>query len=646
MDLYCDGTEESGILEAVRCADADQESSERSKGQTMKGHRNDQFRGLLLPVQICMLSVLCGYMVFLARTTPYSIDDFCFVTYPQGGFLQFVQNLIDHYRIYNGRTWLHWLLSLNLYGGRWVFPVVSVAVMLLIPWILWKILRITQWGSDDWMIGRTPDNTGYLSCAVLSSALFLAMPSVMKTDGVLWQSGYFNYIFPFPVFLYLLYLLIRLEKERDTVRFPQWAWLCFISFLTGSSTEQFALPAICMEVCLALRSLTGRRERIPVFLTSALSSTAGILVILLAPSMQNRIRREHVLGDLSGNLAMSLKDQCGFFMKDAAFHLLLSVSVLLTVFLYCHYENLSGYSKKKGVFIFVLDLLLILFSWALSLKEASLLSYVFCLMSLVCTGFRLIFEKHSRYAFEGMLLLSAFTATVMALPSESYGSRLIVPMYMLLSFLLVVCAASLPVVSSLLQISIFLFSTLLMYETGPHYLYNYRIETKNEQFMEQLKTTHELWYDVDYDKAYTRDKIDRGGIYLQGYLKQSGFDGRTDQLYVYSRENPGILYKGERVSWYAKDLYGETCLPIRYVIEAAGGSVSWNDKKESAEIHLNGLDYHYSGHDLTWSDDQGEHRISVRDTRKDLEIMYFPKDIVEEVFGIHVTLTSELPPGK
>lgn len=609
--------------------------------------RKEKIERIILPAQLVILSALCGYMVFLAYTTPYSIDDFCFVTYPQDGLRQFILNLIDHYRIYNGRTYLHWLLSLELYMGKWVFPVLAVMMMLLIPFILWKTILLADRRSDSWMSGMIPEKTGYLSCAVLCSALFLAMPPVMKTDGVLWQSGYFNYIMPIPVFLYMLYLLIKMEKEERYLRLPQVLWLCFISFLTGSSTEQFGFPAICMAVCFLLRSLQDQTEKKSVYVLSILSTAAGILLILLSPSMRNRMEREQIVSDLGGNLVRMLRDQAGFFMEDLTFLLLLSFVVLLTAYLFFYNENQDIFRfRKTGIGVLILDTVLITLSWFLLINKAQVASYVICLFTLACTGFRLVIEMELRYVLRGILLLSSFVACVVVFPSQSYGSRLIVPMYMFLSFLLAVCAADFPFLSCTLQAAVFVLSTLLMVWTFPHYMYNYRMEIRNEQFREELKTTHELWYNVDYDKDYTRDKIDRGGIYLQGYLKQAGFDSRTDKLYVYSRKYPGILYRGERLSWYALWLNGKYCLPIRYVVEEAGGRVVWNSEKDSVEFHLNGVVYQYSEEYLEWTDEKGHHRIFVKDTQKDLEVSYFPRDVAEEAFGLDVALTYDLPPGK
>ena len=101
-------------------------------------HRN--IRYLLMPLQLLALSVFCIYMAFLAYTTPYSIDDFRYITYPQDGIKQYFLNNVHHYLVLNGRTYVHWFLELDLFIGRWVFPVVAVALMILIPFLFWRKL--------------------------------------------------------------------------------------------------------------------------------------------------------------------------------------------------------------------------------------------------------------------------------------------------------------------------------------------------------------------------------------------------------------------------------------------------------------------------------------------------------------------------
>ena len=103
------------------------------------------------------------------------------------------------------------------------------------------------------------------------------------------------------------------------------------------------------------------------------------------------------------------------------------------------------------------------------------------------------------------------------------------------------------------------------------------------------------------------------------------------------------MYNGQRISWYAKKINGSWWLPVRYLIEAAGGTVDWNSETFSLEIHLNEVSYHYSHETLQWNDAEGDHRIFIEDTKPDYEVSYFPQSVFKEAFGIQVVLTTDVP---
>lgn len=589
-----------------------------------------------MPAQIMLLVVLCGYMAFLAWTTPFSIDDYRYVTYPQDGFREFVRNNIDHYLVLNGRTYVHWLLELDLYGPRWIFPVVSVVIMLLTPFLLWKINRLITRRRILDRGGRTPVDG--LSCLLLFSGLFLFMPPFMKTDGVLWQSGYFNYIFPMPVLLYMLFLLAQTEtkKERHRPAPSRTAWIVLICFLAGTSTEQYGSVALCITVYFFFRCLFLKRNYLFCSVLSVVGTVAGLLVILLAPSMRDRMYRENVFSETVSNMFALFRSQAELFTKNVFNMILLTAAIATVCFLY--------FVVKKEEWITVgFNLSMLALSWLMYINGDDWLAFLFSLIALAASGIRLLLMKELRSAFPGILLSSGLVSVIMVLPSKSFGSRLIVPLYLFLSLVLIFCVLDFPFMSFGLQIGFFLLATVLMKITYPHYLYNYKIEMKNEAFLKEMKTTHELWYDVDYDKEFTRDKIDRGSIYLQGYLKMAGFQPGTDRLYLFSKESPGVFYNGQRISWYAKKIDGSWWLPVRYLIEAAGGTVGWNSETFSLEIQLNEVSYHYSRETLRWHDAEGDHRIHIKDTKPDYEVSYFPQSVFKEAFGIQAELTTDVP---
>ena len=597
-------------------------------------HRN--IRYLLMPLQLLALSVFCIYMAFLAYTTPYSIDDFRYITYPQDGIKQYFLNNVHHYLVLNGRTYVHWLLELDLFIGRWVFPVVAVALMILIPFLFWKTYRLTGPPEQGKVTGVTGE--GLLSFLVLFSGLFLAMPPFMKTDGVLWQSGFFNYILPMPVLLWMLLLLVRMEQQNLDLTPLRQAGVFLVSFLAGASTEQYGCVVVCISVCFLVRWLILHRQLTVYGLFSAAGSMIGFLVTVMAPSMKDRMYRENVFSDTAGNMMSVFSSQAKLFTMHFWNLLLLSAVIVFICIFY-----LTG--NKEWILV-GFNAVFLLISWITYLVGDTFITYIFMMATLIVTGVRLIFSRRIRMLVIGILLSSGFLSAMMVLPSQSFGSRLIVPMYLFLSLALVACMAGWPRASCGLQAGLFVGCTLLMGVTCPHYIHNYRVEMRNESYLKELPQTHELWYDVDYDRGYTRDKIDRGSIYLNGYLKRAGFNPETDQLYIYSREYPGIMYQGKRVGWYAREIDGVWCLPVRYLIETAGGTVSWNSNDFSLDIELNGVSFRYADEKLQWNDAEGDHELFVRDTNTEYEIAYFPQKICEKAFGLKTELTYDLPEGK
>ena len=204
--------------------------------------------------------------------------------------------------------------------------------------------------------------------------------------------------------------------------------------------------------------------------------------------------REDVFSETVSNMFSAFRSQAELFTMKILNMILLSAVIGAVCLLFFVW-------KRKEWVTTGLNFVFLILSWSMYAAGDAMLTYVFSLTALAVSGIRLLFLKDLRSAVTGILLSAGLLSALMVLPSKSYGSRLIVPLYLFLCLVLILCTSEYPAVSYGLQIGLFAFSSILLFLTCPHYLYNYRIEMKNEAYLKEMKTTHELWYDVDYDKG-------------------------------------------------------------------------------------------------------------------------------------------------
>ena len=87
-----------------------------------------------------------------------------------------------------------------------------------------------------------------------------------------------------------------------------------------------------------------------------------------------------------------------------------------------------------------------------------------------------------------------------------------------------------------------------------------------------------MYYCMDYDKRYTDSKpYDSGGAYEDYYLQSVGLDPDTTQVLYYAQDCPVVFFGQNRLRFPAYSSGGKYYLPLRCIVEGAGGTVTLKD---------------------------------------------------------------------
>lgn len=504
---------------------------------------------------IAVTAALALTLFALAFMTPRSIDDYYYATFWNDGFFGFLRDMAHHYQVMNGRTFIHTVATLVLRAGTVCFGVVSVALAVAMPLLGHKMI--------------SPNASPWPTLAIFMGGLFL-VPQLMMVEGVLWQSAYFNYVFPTALMVIFLYLLRRLTAA-EAVKPAAAVGLAVCAFLCGATTEQSGALAVCVALAVVAECLLTNRKRLWLPLLCLLASAGGVCTIFFSPATQSRVQRESN-GPFWSILCRGLNAQA-YLMKEHAILLALLGLLFFVLAVFCA-VRLGGRLSAALVFLLPLSALLGVF---LSPAEMRLFFYFALLLLLVGVGVFFWLKKERPLGV--LLALSAGSLLVIAV-TRSNAARTVTPFYL---YILIALAcvlggffagkqkwlgyvgAAVLVVSGMINIGYHM----------PHYVHNYTVEHRNHAAERQARATNVLWYDIDYDTDYVGAQPYSSSFCLQYYRPSAGLD-ETCQVYFYGEGLPRIFLGDQMLDLpaaFGED--GETLIPLRAIIEGLGGTVDW-----------------------------------------------------------------------
>lgn len=224
---------------------------------------------------VLLLAVIGVTMFLLNAHTPLMMDDYDYsFSWSTGERLSGVSDILAsqavHYRIWGGRSVVHFLAQLFLYLGKPVFNAANALMYLLL------LLEIAYLG------GKREARWDWRLLMIAHVIFFFAVPFF----GVvfLWLDGACNYLWGTALALVPL-IIARSERENgffDTNRARGWLALplCFLAGWTNENTACGVLAAcFLLMIWDAWRGREVRAWRIAAFAAQAL----GVAVLLLAP---------------------------------------------------------------------------------------------------------------------------------------------------------------------------------------------------------------------------------------------------------------------------------------------------------------------------------------------------------------------------
>lgn len=224
---------------------------------------------------VLLLAVIGVTMFLLNAHTPLMMDDYDYsFSWSTGERLSGVSDILAsqavHYRIWGGRSVVHFLAQLFLYLGKPVFNAANALMYLLL------LLEIVYLG------GKREARWDWRLLMIAHVIFFFAVPFF----GVvfLWLDGACNYLWGTALALVPL-IIARSEQENgffDTNRARGWLALplCFLAGWTNENTACGVLAAcFLLMIWDAWRGRKVRAWRIAAFAAQAL----GVAVLLLAP---------------------------------------------------------------------------------------------------------------------------------------------------------------------------------------------------------------------------------------------------------------------------------------------------------------------------------------------------------------------------
>ncbi len=551
-------------------------------------------------------------IAFLSLTTVYSSDDFSYSTYFDNGIRRYLPLMVRHYQTMNGRTLVHIAAHVILHFGSICFCLVCLGCCILIP--LWASQR-------------------RVSAAALGLFLccFLAMPSGLLNQGVMWISAFCNYTLPCAMLCGLLALLYGSGGGRLRM-----AAAAILALLCGATTEQAGAMAL-VAVCLYL--LWGLRERRRIFshaLICLFCAAAGYVSIFLSPATRNRFQAETSTGEAASflsSLYRGLEREAALITESFRFPLLLTM--LFLVCGYCLYRR-SGHGWRS-----VTGGLGILSAWVCGISGGAPAALLLLGMTALI-GLLLIWE---RVPLPGTLMVCAAASACIMLPTNSIDHRSLLPLYLLLSAAASTLAAPFlkrPGTRTAALALAFVTGILCILPTVRGYWYNYQIDLRNHQHLEEYRQTGTLRYCMDYDLDHTWIKPYHDGVFHNDYLAAQGLPASTE-IFYYSSSLPAVYLEGKLLSFPAIERPdGGMLLPLRAVAEGLGGRVEAVDGEilvtANGQTCTISREREYAGiAAVTWTDPDGASRTADYPCSTRIVSFCIAQELLESLFGITVT---------
>ena len=495
-----------------------------------------------------IVTILCAAVLSLtaAASTLYG-DDFNYALYFRGGLRNFRNLTVSHYLSVNGRAVVHLLLELVLIPEDRLFFAVIPLMIFAVYFFAARALK-------------TENKLLFLSLG-LSGTLFL--PWTALREGVFWMSGAVNYIYPTAMAFAGFYVYRKAVEDKISVpTIP-------VLLLAGASTEQGGAAAIIAALLFTLARVRDRKKllRCGVMLFFLI---LGYATVMLSPATVGRAAEVTEQRGMFDRLKNVYQYSVG---KDSAFLVFEGTLVLLAVDGFRRNKLFPALLCSAAVAAVIL--------WALGRYTATGLVLT---VALVCAGLYGLFSgKTERSA----LLLAGLASVGMLVFSVTFGCRNILPGLLILIAVSadVLCGVAEPkriaVVSVVFALGMVSFLPVL---SG--YAANRKII--NENLSALGGGTEDFYYNIDLDPKYSyKQFVSDGNGYRAAYREVYGVRDGV-KIFIRGKDFRDLYQNDVHCEYPVYIVDGSDYYPFRNMIEAEGGSVTYNSAEKVTEIELRG----------------------------------------------------------
>lgn len=576
-------------------------------------------------VLILFNAVLLAFLAYFAWTSVYSSDDYWYATFLDQGLTHYLELMKYHYQSFNGRILVHLLAHIVLHFDSWAYVLVCCGQCVLAAWVVAKASGI--------------NGTRFHTVLFLFLIGIFCMPMNMFNQGLMWVSASCNYLFP-TVLVCLLAAALAAGSN----------WTYVLAFLCGATTEQMGLAAIALCAVYAIPAFL-RKKGVMRCIGSMGLGLIGVLTIFKSPGTRGRLNDNVLWLSMEKRLEIIFKSIIGeadVFSENPA-PLLIMIAVLLLGAMLMWRRN----GLKWPAVVAALGCMALI-AGSIGSDWVSVVGYGIGFVALALIGCLLLLLCES---FSGGLILTALAAAAVMLPTNTMGSRVMLPVYLLLLLAAISLAvAQMPDLKWItLPATAVLVATLLMMVPAMRgYWYNLQVDEINKTFAREDREAPFVRYCIDYDMDYTWIKADYLYLSMDGYhalfretyLEYIGVPKTTPIRYLSRNEQMNPIQCGEtELVWLSICQDNGTILfPLHEVLESLGAAVESSEERMIVEFYGTEYELQMSGDDtvvVTWTDEMGAARELQGESTLFKAELYCDGIILEEAFGLKIEQNAQ-----
>ena len=197
---------------------------------------------------------------------------------------QLIRYLIEHYKIWGGRIVGFFFEIVFLSKGIWLYRLLQSIVITLIFFLIYKIVKKT--------IPNNSINDSIL--ALIAVSLYGVFDIMVVRSGIFWISASILYVFPIAPLLGFIYLYNDKKNKVFKSKFTSILFYIFngvFIFLATFSQEQIAIAALSYIMILTIYNSIKNKKLSKADILMCVISLISFFILMLAPG--NKIRQLH-----------------------------------------------------------------------------------------------------------------------------------------------------------------------------------------------------------------------------------------------------------------------------------------------------------------------------------------------------------------